>query len=481
MKQDVLVTRDRWQTQVAILEDGRLVEFYQEPAHLDGLVGNLFLGRVNRILPGMESAFVDIGLDRDGFLYEGDMGPAGLPDEEDAEVSRFRSLCVADLKEGERILVQVSKEPMGPKGARLSTQISMPGHYLIYMPLSEHVGVSRKLTVPERQRLKETVRRIKGESEGGFIARTAAEDASEEELAVEMQALADLWHLVRLRSQRSEAPALVHQEADLVGRTVREILLKGDGTVTTDDPEVAEQCREILAGLGISATRVKEWTDEGVVLFDHFHVEAEIQKALRPRVWLPSGGCIVLQSTEALVAIDVNSGRYMGRRSLEETAFTINMEAVEEIVRQIRLRSLGGIIVIDFIDMSKKSHKDALIAKLNEALKHDHAKARILNISEFGLVEMTRKRSHRNLERVMTSVCPCCEGRGRLTAAWHIAQRIVETIEAMRPPRNAVVTASPEVIRYIEENRERLALPDTVKLEAMLLSQPGQFSVKPGR
>jgi ribonuclease G len=481
MKQEVLVTRDKWQTQVAVVEDGRLVEFHQEPAHLDGLVGNLYVGRVSRILAGMESAFIDVGIDRDGFLYEGDMGPAGLLYEEAPDPGAFKSPSIRDLREGDRILVQVTKEPMGPKGARLSTQISLPGHFLIYLPLLDHVGVSRKIGGGERVRLKEAVRRIKGEQPGGFIARTAAEGATEDDLVVEMQALADLWGLVGLRSQRCEAPALVHQEADLVGRTVREILVKGDGFVVTDDAEVAEQCRETLAGLGIAAGRVRQWPDRGETLFDHYHVELEIAKALRPRYWLPSGGCIVIQSTEALVAIDVNSGRYTGKRSLEETAFAINMEAVEEIVRQIRLRSLGGIIVIDFIDMTKRSHKEALIARLNEALKRDHAKARILNISEFGLVEMTRKRSHRNLERVMTSVCPCCEGRGRLPAAWHIAQRVAGAVEGLRPPRSAVVTVSPEVARYIEENRERLRLPDTVRVEPMAIPQPSQFSIRPVR
>lgn len=481
MKQEVLVTRDQWQTQVAVLEDGRLVEFHQEPSHMDGLVGNLYVGRVSRILAGMESAFIDVGIDRDGFLYEGDMGPAGLLDEEDTEPGQFKSPSVKDLKEGERILVQVTKEPMGPKGARLSTQISLPGHFLIYLPLLDHVGVSRKIGGSERNRLKDAVRKIKGEEQGGFIARTAAEGATEEDLALEMQALANLWSLVRLKSQRCEPPRLVHQEADLVGRTVREILVKGDGYVVTDNPRVAEQCRETLASLGIAASRVREWTDQGMSLFDHHHVDLEIAKALRPRFWLPSGGCIVIQSTEALVAIDVNSGRYTGKRSLEETAFAINMEAVEEIVRQIRLRSLGGIIVIDFIDMTKKSHREALIARLNDALKRDHAKARILNISEFGLVEMTRKRSHRNLERVMTSVCPCCEGRGRLPAAWSIAQRIASAVEGLRSPKSAVITVSPEVARYIQENRARLGLPDTVKVEPMVIAQPSQFSIKPIR
>ncbi|MGA9753281.1 MAG: Rne/Rng family ribonuclease [Acidobacteriota bacterium] len=481
MKQELLVTRDRWQTRIAVIEDGRLTEFQQEPSHLDGLVGNLYVGKVSRILPGMESAFVSIGLDRDGFLFEGDMGPLKLFDEELSDPSKFRNPTVKNLREGERILVQVTKEPMGPKGARLSTQLSLPGHYMVYMPFLDHVGVSRRISGDERRRLKETVRRYKGGFPGGFIVRTAAEGADEADLGAEMQALTDLWSLVWLKSAHCEAPFLVHQEADLVGRSVREILLKGDGTVLTDDPDVASRCRELLSSLGDNPGRVRTWDDRRVSLFEHYHVQEEIEKALRPRVWLPSGGCIVLQSTEALVAIDVNSGRFTGKRSLEDTAFAINMEAAEEIVRQIRLRSLGGIIVIDFIDMTKKSHREALVAKLNEALKRDRAKSRILAISEFGLVEMTRKRSHRNLERVMTSVCPCCEGRGRVQAPWIIAQRILEAVDALPPPRNVMVTAAQEVIRYIKENDEYLRLPEGVHLEAMALVNPSSFSLKPLR
>ncbi len=479
MKQELLVTKDRWQVQIAVIEEGRLVEYFHEPTHLEGLVGNLYVGRVNRILQGMESAFVDVGLERDGFLYEGDMGPSGLVDEEVGDFADRKSSTVKNLHEGERLLVQIIKEPMGAKGSRLSTEIALPGHYLIYMPFMNHLAVSRKIGGTERGRLKEILRRLKREAVGGFIVRTAAEGVAEEELAGEMQALADLWSLIRLKSQLCEAPALVHQEADLVGRAVREILLRGEGTVITDDEEIAQRCRELMETLDLSPSRIRGWADASVPLFDHYRVQQEIDKALRPRVWLPSGGCIVLQSTEALVAIDVNSGRYMGKKSLEETAFAINMEAVAEIVRQIRLRSLGGIIVIDFIDMTKKAHREALVANLNEALKTDRAKSRILTISEFGLVEMTRKRSHRSLERVMTSVCPCCEGRGRVPAAWRVAQQIAQTVAGMKQSRPATVTASPEVVRYLEENRERFGLGATTKIEAAALPNPAGYSVKP--
>lgn len=479
MKQEILITKDYWQVQIALLEDGRLVEYFHEPSHLEGLVGNLYVGKVNRIMPGMQSAFVDVGLERDGFLYEGDMGPAGLMEEEAGDFSDHKNATVKNLHEGDRILVQIIKEPMGAKGSRLSSEIALPGHYLIYMPFLNHLAVSRKISGGERGRLKDMLRSIKGEAQGGFIVRTAAEGVTQEELAAEMQALADLWSLVRFKVQMASPPALVHQEADLVGRAVREILLRGEGTVVTSDEGIAQRCRELLETLGLDPSRIRTWNEASVPLFDHYHVQQELDKALRPRVWLPSGGCIVLQSTEALVAIDVNSGRYAGKKSLEETAFAINMDAVEEIVRQIRLRSLGGIIVIDFIDMSKKAHREALVTKLNEALKTDRAKSRILNISEFGLVEMTRKRSHRNLERVMTGVCPCCEGRGRIPAPWRIAQQIAHTLAGMKPPRPAIVSASPEVVRFLQENRERFGFGETVKIEVTPVPNASSYSVRP--
>jgi len=479
MKQELLIARDRWQVQIALLEDGRLVEYFHEPSHLEGLVGNLYVGKVNRIMPGMQSAFVDVGLDRDGFLYEGDMGPSGLLEEEAGDFSDHRHATVKNLHEGDRILVQIIKEPIGSKGTRLSSEIAFPGHYLIYLPFLSHLAVSRKIAGAERGRLKDMLRSIKGEAPGGFIVRTAAEGVAEEELAAEMQSLADLWSLVHLKVEAAVAPALVHQEADLVGRAVREILLRGEGTVVSDDEDIAQRCRELMETLAADPARIRTWKDSSVPLFDHYRVQQELDKALRPRVWLPSGGCIVLQSTEALVSIDVNSGRYAGKKSLEETAFAINMDAVEEIVRQIRLRSLGGIIVIDFIDMTRKAHREALVTKLNEALKTDRAKSKILNISEFGLVEMTRKRSHRNLERVMTAVCPCCEGRGRVPAPWRIAQQIAHTLEGMKPPRPTLISASPEVVRFLQESRERFGLGESVKLEATPVPNASAYSVKP--
>lgn len=478
MNSRLLITRDPFQTRVGLFEDGRLVEYFHEPSSMEGLVGNIYVGRVNRIMPGMASAFVDVGLDRDGFLFEGDMGPAGfLDDAADGGTSR-KGPFLSRLGEGDRVLVQISKEPMGPKGARLTSQISLPGHYAIFMPTIRHMGVSRKAEAEERGRLRELLRRIVGDFDGGFIVRTAAEGLEEEDLSQDLQSLVELWGLIRLRASRCGAPALVHQEADAVGRAIREILLKGGGAVVTDDPDIASRCRDLMQSIGQDPDRVEFRPDARVPLFDREGVDEELEKALRPKVWLPSGGCIVIQSTEALVSVDVNSGRFLGKGSLEETAFAINMEAAVEVVRQLRLRSLGGIVVIDFIDMTKKPHRDALVARLTQELKRDRAKSRILNISEFGLVEMTRKRSHRNLERVMTSVCPCCEGRGRVAAHWRIAQSIARELSARRDTGPYAVSAAPEIIRHIAENREALGIPASVRLDPEPVPQPLRYEIR---
>jgi len=474
----ILITKDLFQTEIAVFEEGRLVEFYQEPNHQEGLVGNVYVGRISRILPGMESAFVDVGLERDGFLFEGDIGSAGFLEGDTYAKGARRNPSIKRLREGDRVLVQVSKEPMGPKGARLSSQLSLPGNYLVFMPYLNHIGVSRKVSGDERKRLREMVRRIRGDFKCGFILRTAAEHGEEGEFAAEMQALAEKWELIRCKAGLVEAPALVHQEADAVERSIREILLRSDGSVKTDDPEIAARCEDVMKSIGQDPGRVALWKDRKIRLFERYGIPGEVEKALRPKVWLPSGGCIVIQPTEALVSIDVNSGRYTGKRNLEETAFKINMEAAREVIRQLRLRSLGGIIVIDFIDMTDRKHREALLAELQKHLESDRAKSRILSISEFGLVEMTRKRSHKHLLRVMTGVCPCCEGRGRVAAPWRVAQNIVTSLQGFRGNGALRVKAAPEVIRYLEDNRDRFGLADDLRLEHWSYPQTTKYDIQ---
>lgn len=479
MNQEILITQDRWQTRLALLEEGRLVEHHQEPKHFNGLVGNIYLGKVKRILPSVQSAFIDAGLDRDGFLFEGDTVNAPRGDEENEGGEPEKPVAkMKGYREGDDLLVQLTKEPMGQKGARLTAQISLPGNHLVLVPDSKHVGVSRKLGGEERQRLRKEARALCTACGMGVIIRTSAREVTGEELAAEMQELVELWALIKLRASMSKAPSCVHQEADLIGRFIREVLPKGDTLVKTDDPEIYERCRSDVGSCGLDFSRVYLWKDEKVSLFDKYAIDAEIEKAVMPRVWLASGGCIVLQSTEALVSIDVNSGRCTNKKSLEETAFAINMEAADEIARQVRLRGLGGIIVIDFIDMVKKAHGEAVFEHLKRAFSTDRARTRVLSISAFGLVEMTRKRSHRNLERTMTSVCPCCEGRGRVMAPWRVAQKVAYAVKGMKAPSGTVMV-SPEVRAFLEENRVRYDIPSSIRIEAVDIPRLAGFEVVP--
>ncbi len=475
VKQEVLITRNSWQTEVALMEEGRLVEYRQEPLHLDGLVGNLYVGKIKRIMAGVQSAFVDIGMDRDGFLCESDIGPTEAADRGSRGGGAARK--ISSLREGDNILVQVAKESLGAKGPRLSSQISLPGKYVILLPYVQHTGVSRKIDGKERARLKAVAHSLVRVCGEGVILRTSAKGVPEAELLSEMQELLELWSLIRLRSRSCQAPELIHQEADLIDWTMREILLKGDGVVVTDRPAIAARCREAIVSSKVGEERVMLRSDRRRSLFERYGVGEELEKALRPRVWLASGGCIVIQSTEALVAIDVNSGRYAEKRSLEETAFSINMEAAEEITRQIRLRGLGGIIIIDFIDMTKKAHREALFEKLSRLFSLDRSKTCILNISAFGLVQMTRKRSHRNLERIMTGTCPCCDGRGRIAAPWRITQQVAHAVEGNPSLRQGMVRVSPEVLRFINDNRERFDFPETMRFEEMSLPRPAKFDL----
>jgi ribonuclease G len=477
MEKLLLATRDALNTRLALLEDGRLVEYFQEPTRSGGLVGNLFVGKVSRILPGVDCAFIDIGMDRDGFLYEGDMGPL-IDDEFKFETSSRYHPVIEDLKLGEPLLVQVTKEPMGQKGPRLTTQISLPGNYLVYMPQTNRIGASKKLSDSERHRLKKTLSELKGDFHGSFIARTAAEGASREDLASEMQQLAELWSLLMVKMENGSHPYLLHQEADLATKAVREILLRSEGELITDDEALSKKVLESLMGVSEKDIRITLWKNK-ISMFKDYKIDEELENALKPRVWMRSGGCIVIQPTEALVAIDVNSGRFVGRKSLEETAFKTNMEAAEEVVRQLRLRNLGGIIVIDFIDMTEKGHRDELVSRLQEHLKTDKARSRILKISEFGLVEMTRKRTHKPLEKLLTSSCPCCEGKGKIPAPWKVVEAILSQLSRITRNKKYKVSVSTHVYKFIEENREFLNMPAFAVFEEVKIKDPSRYEIQP--
>lgn len=470
MEVELLVTKDLLFTKIALFENRRLVGYFLEPKNLSLIVGNVYLGRVNKVLPGVDCAFIDIGLDRDGFLYKGDMAP--LMDDEKG----FVAFPLNELRVDEKIVVQVVKEPIGQKGARLTTFISLPGNYLIYSPNSNRIGISKKIGDIERERLKKIVTELKGEFRGGFIVRTAAEGATKEEIALEMQNLVDLYHLIKLKVEKSSPPSLIHQELPLPLKVVREILLKSKGKLITDDENLANEVAHSLNGIQEEGITISLWKNQKP-LFEEYNVESELEKAVKPRVWLPSGGCIVIQPTEALVAIDVNSGRFVGKNSLEDTAFKINLEAADEIVRQLRLRNLGGIIVIDFIDMSEKSHREILLNRLQELLKSDLAKTRILKISEFGLVEMTRKRTQKPLEKIFYSTCPCCDGKGKIDAPWRVLNSIFRQINNISKSKMYLIKVSTYIKRFIDENEEILNLPNNVIIEEDKVKDPLRFEI----
>jgi len=421
VRKELLVNATPPETRVALTEDGRVVEVLHERRGRQGLVGNIYLGRVHRVLPGMQAAFVSIGLDRDAFLYvedasarPGDFEFGEGPDGDTAGPARSERPRIDDLvKEGQEIVVQVTKDPIGGKGPRVTAGISLPGRTLVYLPGAREIGVSRRVTEDaERERLRAVLAELSGE--GGLIARTAALGKSAEDLRPEHRYLTELSARIGRRRESASPPALLHRELDLALRCARDLVGDDCEAIRVDDGATLGRLREFLEAVAPALAHRLELHSRTEPLFDLHGVEAEIENALKSRVSLPSGGSIVIHQTEALVAIDVNTGRFVGREGLEDTVFAANLEAAPEVARQIRLRDLGGLIVVDFIDMEDPEHREKLFERFQDELSRDRARTRVLQISEFGLVEITRQRSRGNLERVLTRSCPACLGSGRV-------------------------------------------------------------------
>ena len=431
VRKSLVVNATPLETRIALLENGQLCELFIERATSKSLVGNVFKGRVAKLLPGMQSAFIAIGTQKDGFLYLDDpvnqrLAAAGLgvelaeeeaePGEEPEELPPPPA-PLPPLHEGDEVLVQVVKDPIGTKGPRLSRHLSFPGRFLVYMPGIDHIGISRKITDPsERERLRDLIRQHVGPGEG-FIVRTAAIGEKDEDLVSDVTMLRDLWREVRAAAETTPAPGLVWQDLRLLHKVLRDMFREEVASFWVDDAAVHDEVRGIIARLHPDwADRVKPFTSD-LPIFEAFGIEQEIEAARSPKVHLRHGGSIVLNQTEALVSVDVNTGRYVGKKDLEETVFHTNMEAIPEIVRQLRLRNLGGIIVVDFIDMLLPEHREQVMARLQEELTRDRNHARAAGLSEFGLVEMTRKRTGPSLERQLSAPCPSCAGSGRLPSA----------------------------------------------------------------
>jgi ribonuclease G len=430
---EILVNVAPRETRAAILDNGVVQEVHVERTSRRGLVSNLYKGRVSRVLPGMQAAFVEIGLERTAFLHAADIARNAA---DDTLVSAAASSLppVEDIRRlvnsGDDILVQVIKDPIGTKGARLTTFIALPSRYLVYMPRGEAIGVSARIEdEAERTRLKGLLSELAaGRSGGGYIVRTAAQGASAESLREDMGYLARLWEHVRGRVQEASPGSVVHEDLPLSLRVLRDELARGVSRVLVDSPREYARMREFAAAFMPEAASVVELYPGPRPLFDLNGVEEEIAKALDRKVQLKSGGHLVIDQTESMTTIDVNTGAYVGHRNLEETIFRTNLEAAVSIARQLRLRNLGGIIIIDFIDMRDEPHRRAVLGALERALSGDRAQTHIVSLSPLGLVEMTRKRTRESLEHLLCEPCPSCEGRGFVRSPETVCNEIFREI-----------------------------------------------------
>lgn len=462
---ELIINRTFGETRVSRLENGSVAEFYAERTHEADIVGNIYKGRVVRVLPGMQAAFVDIGLARTAFLHVSDF--LGAEDLAEGIVEAARKSPIQDiLKEGREILVQAAKEPIGTKGARLTSFVSLPGRYLVYMPTVDHIGVSRRIEdAKERGRLREIVEKFKPK-DAGFIIRTASEGVSLKELKSDINYLTKLWSEIEDRSKKIKAPALVHSEFDVVLRVVRDMFTADIERLVVDSKNDFDRIRRFVEKFMPNVKSKVEYYGGNEPIFDKYGIEVEITRALGQKVWLKSGGYIIVEQTEALTAIDVNTGKFVGKRDLEDTILRTNLEAVREIVYQLKLRNIGGIIVIDFIDMNKHLNRAKVFSALKDALKLDRTRTTITKISELGLVEMTRKRTRDDLRNMLTDPCPYCDGKGYLKSPTTVCYEIFRDIirEAGRSKSKQIMVHANPAVTNVLYNEERRFVEDLEKI-----------------
>ena len=453
MSEEILINVTPQETRVAVVENGVLQEVHVERARSRGIVGNIYKGRVARILPGMQAAFVDIGQERAAFLHATDLphngGANGTP-------------INARLREGEEVVVQVMKDPLGTKGARLTTQLSLPARYLVYMPYSRHIGISQKIgDDAERERLRNLVKAAMPEGDaGGYILRTLAETVDEAEIQQDIRYLRKLWAACQERIHSAKAQELIHEELPLALRAMRDLVRAEVEKIRIDSREFFTKAREFAQEFIPEVhERIEHYPGERPI-FDLYSVEDEIQKALARRVPLKSGGHLIIDQTEALTTIDVNTGTYVGKHNLEETLYKTNLEAAQSIARQLRLRNLGGMILIDFIDMTDAEHKRQVLRALERALARDRSKVHLTEMSPLGLVEMTRKRTRESIEHVLCQPCPVCQGRGVVktpqTVCYEIFREILREARQFGANEYMVVAAQAVVDLLLDEEATSL-------------------------
>lgn len=449
MEKEILISDDEYETRCAVLEKGILNEIQIERKAVKPVLGNLYKGRVENVLPGMQVAFVDIGLERHAFLHISDLkynnesengsSDDGLPtlDLQATPPNKSRGgrgfpFLITDLiSKKQELLVQVGKEPIGSKGARVTSNITLPGRYVVYLPNSSTIGVSRRIeSESERDRLRNLAQNLKADVEGGFIIRTASEGLSEEEFAAEIRYLINQWKQARERAKRKTAPSLVSRDVSFSNRIVRDMFTKDVKQLLIDSQSCYKETIDYVTSVMPNLLDRVSHYDEDTRLFEAYGVEKELQKALSEKIWLKCGGHIIIQQTEAMVSIDVNTGQFVGQSDPDNTILSANLEAVDEVVRQIQLRDLGGIIVVDFIDMDEPAHRKQVFKMLREALRKDKARTNILHFSDLGLVEMTRQRTRPSLSTLLTEQCPYCEGHGTILSIETVVIGLFRAIKA---------------------------------------------------
>ena len=477
MKRELLINAAPRETRVAILEDDEFVELLVDRPEARRMVGDIYFGRVEAVLPGIQAAFVDIGTEKSAFLHASDLVFADEDDDRDADDDESEDDASAEkeesrgrrskappiqdlLKRGQDIVVQVSKEPISTKGPRVTAQISLAGRFLVYMPFASRVGVSRKIgDRAERQRLREQMQKLLPDNSGGIIVRTVGEDVTEETFEREMNTLMNQWKRIKRKTHFVRAPALVHRETSLTRGLMRDVFSTKVEQVTVDSRQVFNEIVEYLKGIAPELIdRVKLYEDV-VPLFDKANIEHEIRDLFKRRCDLPSGGYLIIEPTEALVSIDVNSGRYTGKRDPEKTILKTNVEAAREVARQLRLRDVGGIIVCDFIDMETKANRDRVLQELRTHLGRDRARTKAFAVSDLGLVEMTRQRVRQSHLQNMTEACPTCHGTGRVFTAETIVRRVERSVKRMGVEGrrdHLIVKLHPDVAMYVLEHEKDL-------------------------
>jgi ribonuclease G len=485
MKREILINKTSKETRLAILEDEQLVELYYERKHEERHLGDIYKGIVSAVLPGMQAAFVDIGTEKSGFLHVSDMVSELSEDYDinrDNRRSRGRSSrpqpsIESQLKRGQEILVQITKEPLGTKGPRLTTQISLPGRFLVYMPFVSHIGVSRKIEdLAERKRLKRLVSKIKPK-EGGIIVRTVGGEVSQRMFEREVHSLTTAWMKIQKRSTSLGAPALLHREARLTSGLIRDVFSSDFDSLIIDSKSEYREIKNYLKEVSPELKGRIRLYDDIIPLFDAFGIEDEVVRTFSNKIWLESGGYIIIEETEALISIDVNTGKYTGEKDPEETILKTNLDAAREISRQLRLRNIGGIIVCDFIDMESEENRRRVLQKLRNHLRRDRVRTKAFEVSSLGLIEMTRQRTRPSLSHYLSQPCPTCSGHARIMSRETMARRVeraIQRIGAAGQERAVLISMHPSMALFLlEEEKSCLSeLEKRFKLDITIRDDP---------